>query len=172
MRRDTQRIQELEAEIMALRTHRCEIKTVLDPEHEKTRQQSEALSAALKFLADISSHKEQTAIRAIQQLPADAASLVCETIGINNREYRQYLHTYKTERDLLNIVERADPDGDTSFLRFCRAALVVNHRLNVVPKSKRVDWHSVEEEQIKRERQENAESQARMEFTWRRQMGL
>ena len=48
---DTQRIQELEAQITALRTHRCEIKTVPDPEHEKTRQQCETLKAAIKFLA-------------------------------------------------------------------------------------------------------------------------
>jgi hypothetical protein len=77
-----------------------------------------------------------------------------------------------TEPDLLNVVERADPDADTSLLRFCCAALAVNHRLDVAPKPKRVDWHSIQEEQIKRERQENADSQARMEFTWRRQMGL
>jgi len=169
---DSQRIQELEAQITALRTHRCEIKTIPDPEHTKTLQQCEILSAALKFLAGVSSHKEHTAIRAIQELPVDAASLVCEAVGINDLEYRQYLHTYKTERDLLNVVERADPDTDTSFLLFCRAALAVNHSLNVVSKPTRVDWHSVQEEQIKRERQENAERQARMEFAWRRQMGL
>jgi hypothetical protein len=169
---DTQRIQELEAQIAALRTHRCEIKTVPDPGHEKTRQQCETLKSVVNFLGGIAPNKEQTAIRAIQQLPADAASLVCEAVGINNREYQQYLHIYKTERDLLNVLERADPDADTSLLRFCRAALAVNHGLNVVPKPKQVDWHSVQEEQIKRERQENADRQARMNTAWRRQMGL
>jgi hypothetical protein len=120
-------------------------------------------------------HKEQTAIRAIQQLPADSASLVCEAVGINNREYRQYLHTYKTERDLLNVVERADLDADTLLLRFCRAALAVNHSLNLPsqkPKSDAARLHSVQEELIARERQENADRQAIMNIAWRRQMGL
>lgn len=170
---DTQRIQGLESQITGLRAHRCEIKTVPDPEHAKIRQQCETLSAALKFLGGVSSHKEQTAIRAIQQLPADVASLVCDAVGINNREYRQYLQSYKTERDLLNVVERADPEADNPLLRFCRAALAVNHSRDVaLQKSKRVDIHSVQEELIQRERQENADRQARLEFAWRRQMGL
>lgn len=154
--KDATRIAELEAQITALRAHRCETKTVPDPEHAKIRQQCEALSTALKFLGGVVANKEQTAIRAIQQLPADTASLVCEDVGINYREYAQYLMTYKSQRDLLNVVERANPDADTSLLRFCRAALAVNHCLNVVPKPKQVDWHSVQEEQIQRERQENA----------------
>ncbi len=98
--------------------------------------------------------------------------MVCEALEINNREYRQYLHTYKTERDLLGVIERADPNADTSLLRFCRAALAVNHNLDVVPKPKRVDFHSLQEEIIERERQENADRQAAMNITWRRQMGL
>jgi hypothetical protein len=73
----------------------------------------------------------------------------------------------------LNIVGRADPEGDTSFF-FAFAVLhsLSTTTLNGAPKPKRVDWQSVQEEQIKRERQENADSQAKMEFTWRRQMGL
>ncbi len=175
---DTQRIQELEAQNAELKrqANRVERIVVPDPEHEKTRQQCETLSAALNFLAGVSSHKEQTAIRAIQQLPADAASLVCDAVGINYREYSQYLMIYKTERDLLNVVERADPDADTSLLRFCRAALAVNQSLNLASqKAKSADaarLHALQEELIERERQENADRQATMTIAWRRQMGL
>lgn len=175
---DAQRIQELEAQSTELKrqANRVEQIIVPDPEHEKTRQQCETLKSAVKFLAGVSSHKEQTAIRAIQQLPADAASLVCEAVGINYREYAQYLMIYKTERDLLNVVERADPDADTSLLRFCRAALAVNQSLNLAPqKAKSADaarLHALQEELIDRERQENADRQATMNLAWRRQMGL
>ena len=169
---DAQRIQELEAQITALRTHRCEIKTVPDPEHAKTRQHCETLSAALTFLAGVSSHKEQTAIRAIQQLDQSAAVIVCDAVGINYRGYAQYLMTYKTERDLLNVIERADEDADTSLLRFCRAALAVNHNFDTRSPKPNRDIHSVQEELIERERQENADRQATLNIAWRRQMGL
>jgi hypothetical protein len=79
---DAARIAELEAQITALRTHRCEIKTVSDPEHEKTRQQCETLKSVVNFFGGIAPNKEQTAIGAIQQLPADAASLVCEAPSV------------------------------------------------------------------------------------------
>jgi hypothetical protein len=109
-------------------------------------------------------------------LNQSAAVIVCDAVGINFREYAQYLTIYKTERDLLNVVERADPDADTSLLRFCRAALAVNHNLNLASqKSKSADTArllSVQEELIQRERQENADRQATMEFAWRRQMSL
>jgi hypothetical protein len=85
-------------------------------------------------------------------------------VGINNREYREYLHSYKTESDLLTVTRH--------FFDFAALRSLSTTTSNVVAKPKRVDLHSVQEEQIKRERQENADSQARMEFTWRRQMGL
>jgi hypothetical protein len=115
-------------------------------------------------------------IRAVQQLHQSTAWIVCDALGISYREYAQYLIAYKSERDLLNIVERAEPDTNTSLLRFCRAALAVNHSLNLASqKSKSTDaarLHAVQEELIESERQENAERQAAMEIAWRRQMGL
>jgi hypothetical protein len=141
--------------------------------NDKTRQQCETLKTVVKFLAGTAPNKEQAAVRALRELPADAASWVCDAVGINYHEYAGYLITYKMERDLLNIVERADPDAETSLLRFCRAALAVNHSLNLAsPKPKRGDIHSVQEELIERERQENADRQATMNIAWRRQMGL
>lgn len=68
--------------------------------------------------------------RAIQQLPADVASLVCDSLGINYREYRQYLGSYRSEHDLLSVIEKAQVD-DTPLLRFVRAALAVNHGTNI-----------------------------------------
>ena len=129
---DTQRILELEAQSLELKhqANRVERIVVPDPEHEKTRQQNETMGAALKSLAGVVANKEQTAIRAIQQLPAEAASLVCEAVGIKDREYRQYLYTYRSERDLLDVIEKAQVD-DTPLLRFVRAALAVNHGTNV-----------------------------------------
>lgn len=80
--------------------------------------------------------------------------------------------TYTTEQTLLDVIERAQID-DTPLLRFVRAALAVNHSLDVSsPKPKRGDIHSVQEELIERERQENADRQAIMNIAWRRQMGL
>jgi hypothetical protein len=81
---DTQRIQELAAQSAELKrqANRVERIVVTEPEHERIRQQNETLRAALRFLADVVANKEQTTIRAIQQLPADAASLVCEAVGI------------------------------------------------------------------------------------------
>jgi hypothetical protein len=109
-------------------------------------------------------------------LNQSAAVIVCDAVGINSREYRQCLQTYKTERDLMNVVQRADPNADTSLLRFCRAALAINDSLNLASrKSKSADAArrlSVEEELIESARQENAERQATMEIAWRRQMGL
>ncbi len=174
---DAARITELENANGELKcqTNHVERIVVADPEHEKVRRDNETLGAALSFLAGVVANKEQTAIRALQQLPADVASVVCEAVGINEREYRQYLQTYRSERDLLNVIEKAQVD-DTSLLRFCRAALAVNHSLNLASqKSKSADaarLHSVQEELIERERQENADRQATMNIAWRRQMGL
>jgi len=129
---DTEKIAALEAQNASLKTHKCEIVTrvTTDPEHLKIRAQRDTLGAALRFLAGVVTSKEQTAIRAIQQLPADAASLVCEAVGIKDREYRQYLQNYRSERDLLNVIEKAEVD-DTPLLRFVRAALSVIHGTNV-----------------------------------------
>jgi hypothetical protein len=129
---DTQRIQELEAQSAELKrqANRVERIVVTDPEHERIRQQNEILGAALSFLSTQVLNREQTAIRAIRQLSADAASLVCEAVGIKDREYRHYLQTYRSERDLLNVIEKAQVD-DTPLLRFVRAALAVNHSLNL-----------------------------------------
>jgi len=88
------------------------------------------LTAALRFLAGVVANKEQTAIRAIQQLPADVASLVCDSLGINFREYRQYLNSYRSECDLLSVIEKAQVD-DTPLLRFVRAALSVIYGTNI-----------------------------------------
>ena len=174
---DTQRIQALEAQNTELRRDACRVKTVTvpDPEHEKVRRKNDMLKSVLSLLIT-QIDREQVAVRALRELPADAASSLCDALGINYREYAQYLIIYKTERDLLNVVERADPDADTSLLRFCRAALAVNQSLNLASeKSKSADaarHHSVQEELIESERQENADRQATMDIAWRRQMGL
>jgi hypothetical protein len=90
---DARRIAQLESENASLKNHKCEIVThvTTDPEHLKIRAQRDTLTAALRFLAGVVANKEQTAIRAIQQLPTDVASSVCDSLGINYREYRQYL---------------------------------------------------------------------------------
>jgi len=174
---DTQRIQELEAQSAELKRDAFRVKTVTvpDPEHEKTRQQCETLKAAIKFLAGVTSNREQTAIRAIQQLPTEAASIVCDAVGIKVNEYRQYLQNYRSERDLLNVIEKALVD-DTPLLRFVRAALAVNHSLNLASQklnsADAARLHSVQEELIERERQENADRQATLNIAWRSQMGL
>ncbi len=169
---DARRIAELDAQNAALKNHKCEIVTrvATDPEHLKIRAENATLSTAFRFLARVVSVKEQAAIRAIQQLSPDAASLVCEAVEIKEGEYREYLRTYATEQSLLSVIERAQVD-DTPLLRFCRAALAVNHDLNLAPKKRR-DIHSVQEELIERERQENADRQATMNVAWRSQMGL
>src|ERR1035437_4536892 len=135
---DAARIAELEAQNAELRRDAGKVETVRvpDPDHEKIRKESETLRASLKFLAEVVSNKEQAAVRAIQQLPAEAASIVCDSLGIKEREYRQYLQTYRSERDLLNVIEKAQVD-DTPLLRFCRAVLAVNHSVNLAaPKTK------------------------------------
>jgi len=174
---DTQRIQELEAQSAELKRDAFRVKTVTvpDPEHEKTRQQCETLKAAIKFLAGVTSNREQTAIRAIQQLPTEAASIVCDAVGIKVNEYRQYLQNYRSERDLLTVIAKALVD-DTPLLRFVRAALAVNHSLNLASQklnsADAARLHSVQEELIERERQENADRQATLNIAWRSQMGL
>jgi hypothetical protein len=173
---DAQHIQALEAQSAALKSHRCEVMTRVepDPEHKKVRAERDTLSAAFKFLAGVVTNKEQAAIQAIQQLPADAACSVCDAVGIKEREYRQYLQTYRSERDLLSVIEKAKVD-DTPLLRFVRAALAVNHSLNLASQKSKNDaarLHSLQEELIQRERQENADRQATMNIAWRRQMGL
>jgi hypothetical protein len=115
-------------------------------------------------------------------LPTEAASIVCDAVGIKVNEYRQYLQNYRSERDLLNVIEKALVD-DTPLLRFVRAALAVNHSLNLASQKLKSadaarhsratgDIHSVQEELIERERQENADRQATMNIAWRSQMGL
>jgi hypothetical protein len=128
---DTQRIQELETQSAAFKNHKCEIATrvTTDPEHFKIRAERDILRSVVKFLAGAVTNKEEAAIRAIQALPADAACSVCDAVGIKEREYRQYLQTYRSERDLLSVIEKAKVD-DTPLLRFVRAALAVNHSLS------------------------------------------
>lgn len=137
---DTERIATLQAQNDSLKSHKCEIVTRVtpDPEHLRIRAERDTLNAGVKFLAGVVANKEQTAILAIQQLPAEAATLVCEAVGINYREYRQYLNSHRSERDLLGVIEKAQVD-DTPLLRFVRAALAVNHSLNVVPEPRRAD---------------------------------
>jgi hypothetical protein len=173
---DAQRIQELETQSVALKSHRCEVVTRVepDPEHKKVRAERDTLKAVVKFLAAVVTNKEQAAIRAIQLLPADAACSVCDAVGVAEREYRQYLQSYRSERDLLNVIEKAQVD-DTPLLRFVRAALVVNHSLDLdapKPQSDAARLRSLQEELIERERQENADRQATMNIAWRRQTGL
>jgi hypothetical protein len=69
--------------------NRVERIVVPDPDREKTRQQCEALKSVVSFRSTQVVNQDQTAIRAIQQLPADAARSVCEAVGIKDREYRQ-----------------------------------------------------------------------------------
>jgi hypothetical protein len=171
---DAEKIATLEAQNNELHRAANQVKTVtvLDPEHSKTRQQSEALRAVVSFLST-QVNREQTAIRAIQQLSSDAASIICDAVGIKVDDYRQYLQNYRSERDFLNVIEKAQVD-DSSLLRFVRAALVVTHSLNPTspqPKSA-ARLHSVHEELIERERQENADREATKDLAWRRQMGL
>ena len=138
---DTLRLATLEQQNTELRRDASQVKTVTvpDPGHSKTRQQCDTLSASLKFLTRYVEAREQTAVRAIQQLPAEAASIVCDAVGINYREYLQYLMTYRTERDLLKVIEQAQVN-DTPLLRFVRAALSVMHSLNLAaPRAGRSD---------------------------------
>jgi hypothetical protein len=74
--------------------------------------------------------KEVTAVRITQHGSPEVAALICQELGIKYNQYRQYLGTYKTERDLLNVIERAEVD-DSPLLRFCRAARAVIHNTHV-----------------------------------------
>ena len=98
--------------------------------------------------------------------------MVCDAVGINYWEYAQYLMTYKTERDLLNVVERTDPDADTSLLRFCRAALAVNHNLDVNYRNRRGIFTPFKKNSSNASDRKNADRQATINIAWRRQMGL
>jgi DNA repair exonuclease SbcCD ATPase subunit len=128
---NTQRIAELETQNAELRraSTRVQTITVPDPEHAEIRRENETLHKAVFFLAKQIDRPEETAIRAIREVP-EFADKICAGLGINHNEYRQYLMTYKTERDLLQVIEQAQVT-DTPFLRFVRATLSVIHGANI-----------------------------------------
>jgi hypothetical protein len=129
---DTAQIAELEAQMADLRqvANRVTTVTVPDPEHEKTRQQCETLTAVIDFLLRHVEKKEQTAIRAVQELTPAQASRVCEGVGLHYNDYAQWLRNYSTFRQLNDVIEKARIDT-SPLLRFCRAALAVNHQVAV-----------------------------------------
>jgi hypothetical protein len=137
---DTQRVATLESELSTLRAHRCEttIRTVIDPEHKTVRAERDTLATAIQIISAQIDNKEVAAVRAIRDADPSVASLICGHLGINYREYLQYLTTYKTERDLLNVIEKAQVE-DSPFLRFCRAALSVCHSLSLAAPRKSAD---------------------------------
>ena len=128
---DQERIDSLTVENVELQkqSNRVQTVTVPDPEHEKTRRECETLRSVVNFLTANVGHKEQTAIRAIQELPAVVASIICDGGGLHYNEYALWLRTYPTFRQLSDVIEKATSVDDSPLLRFCRTSLAVNHQV-------------------------------------------
>ena len=85
--------------------------------------------SVVNFMTANVEHKGQTAIRAIQELPAVAASIICDGVGLHYNEYALWLRTYPTFRQLSDVIEKATAVDDLPLLRFCRASLAINHQV-------------------------------------------
>jgi len=69
----------------------------------------------------------------MQSCPESAARLFLPMLGLDYVEYARMMLNYKTDRELLDIVEKA-VNGDGPLSRFARARLAVNHQTAVAAK--------------------------------------
>jgi hypothetical protein len=131
---DAATIDNLKSQVAGLESRANGVKTVtiVDPETARVKDSNAALDSVLKVLASrITSEdgKAQMAVRVMQSCSESAARLFLPMLGLNYVEYARMMLNYKTDRELLDIVEKAVNDGPLS--RFARARLAVNHHTAV-----------------------------------------
>lgn len=124
---DTRRISELQVENATLRAKPDVIREVPDPEHAVVRQQNDLLTGALKLIASLMSEedRQKTVIHALQNLPSDAARLVCQHVGLNYLEQVQMFCAYTTAAQLHDVIDKAQREGPA--VRFARAMLSIRY---------------------------------------------
>jgi hypothetical protein len=124
---DTRRISALEFENATLRAKPDVIREVADPEHAVVRQQNDLLATTLKFIVTLMSETErqQAIIRALERLPNDAAKFLCQQFGLNYIEQVQMFNAYTTEKQLLDVITRAQREGPA--VKFARAMLAIRY---------------------------------------------
>jgi hypothetical protein len=137
---DAATIEQLKARVTELESRTNEVKTVTvsDPETARVKELNAALENLLRVLASrITSDdgKAQMAVRVLQSCPEPAARLFLPMLGLDYVEYARMMLNYKTDRELLRIVENA-VNGDGPLSRFARARLAVNHQAAIAAKPK------------------------------------
>lgn len=124
---DTREVERLQAAVADLQAQKATVirEIVPDPEHAAVRQQSEALTMALKLVTDVMSETErqQIAIHAIQKLDQTAARLMCGFLNLNYVEQTQMLRAYTTDAQLHDVIAKARCEGPA--VVFARAALAM-----------------------------------------------
>jgi hypothetical protein len=126
---DTAEIAKLQQQVSTLESRVGEVKTVTltipDPEAHQLREQNSGFVALLKIIAESLNDIErpQMAIRVIQSCTPATAKVFVPMLGLNYESYAQMLGTYKTERELLDVIERATVEGPAVI--FAKAALAV-----------------------------------------------
>jgi hypothetical protein len=133
---DTATIDNLKSRVAELESRATEVKTVTvtDSETVRVKELNTALDTLLKVLASrITSDdaKAQMAIRVMQSCPESAARMFLRMLGLDYTDYARMMLNYKTEQELLRVVEKA-VNGDGPLSRFARARLAVNHQTAVV----------------------------------------
>jgi hypothetical protein len=135
---DAATIERLKSRVTELESRSNEVKTVTvsDPETARVKELNAALETLLRVLASrITSDdgKAQMAVRVLQACPVSAAKVFLPMLGLDYIEHARMMLNYKTERELLQIVERA-VNGDGTLSRFARARLAVNHQTAIASK--------------------------------------
>jgi hypothetical protein len=119
----------LQQQVSTLESKVVEVKTVTvtisDPEAAQLREQNSGFITLLKTVAESldDTQRPQMAIRVIQTCPPATAKVFVPMLGLNYESYAQMLGTYKTERELLDVIERATVEGPAVI--FAKAALAV-----------------------------------------------
>jgi hypothetical protein len=126
---DAAEIATLQQQVSTLESKAVEVKTVTvtipDPEAAQLREQNSGFITLLKTVAESLDDIErpQMAIRVIQTCPPATAKVFVQMLGLNYESYAQMLGTYKSERELLDVIERATVEGPAVI--FAKAALAV-----------------------------------------------
>jgi predicted transcriptional regulator len=124
---DSTGIANLTAENATLRAKAGEVRTVAlpDPEAATLREQNTAFSSLLMTIAESldETQRPQMAIRVIQSCPPATAKVFVQMLGLSYESYAQMLSSYTTERELLDVIERAKCEGPAVI--FAKAALAV-----------------------------------------------
>lgn len=137
---DTVKIEELKQRVAELESRANEVNTVTvtNPDAVRVKEPNAALETLLRVLASrITSEdgKAQMAVRVMQGCSESAARLFLPMLGLDYVEYARMMLNYKTEQELVRIVESA-VNGDGPLSRFARARLAVCHQTPVAAKPK------------------------------------